>query len=87
MAVIGAEIGDLNSLNVSLKRQSGAVDTLLSELTTQVHNANWKGGAADRFRASWESEYRPALRSLSAALTSAAEEVRRRAEALTAAGA
>ncbi|OAA20855.1 WXG repeat protein [Frankia sp. EI5c] len=86
MAVIGAEIGDLNGLNTSLKRQSGVVDTLLSELTTQVQNAHWKGGAADRFRASWETEYRPALRSLSAALTAAADEVRRRAEALTAAG-
>ncbi|OAA18848.1 hypothetical protein UG55_10981, partial [Frankia sp. EI5c] len=36
MAVIGAEIGDLNGLNTSLKRQSGVVDTLLSERTTQV---------------------------------------------------
>ncbi len=87
MAVIGAEIGDLHSLNASLKRQSGTVDMLLSELTTQLHNAHWQGGAADRFRSSWETEYRPALRNLSAALIAAAEEVRRRADALTAAGA
>jgi WXG100 family type VII secretion target len=87
MAVIGAEIGDLNSLNASLRRQSGAVDTLLSELSGQVTNAHWQGGAADRFRSCWETEYRPALRNLSAALTNAAEEVRRRADALTAAGA
>jgi WXG100 family type VII secretion target len=87
MAVIGAEIGDLNSLNASLRRQSGTVETLLSELSTQLNNAHWQGGAADRFRSCWETEYRPALRNLAAALTNAADEVRRRSEALTAAGA
>jgi WXG100 family type VII secretion target len=87
MAVIGAEIGDLDSLNASLRRQGGTVDTLLSELSAQLNDAHWQGGAAERFRSCWETEYRPALRNLSTALTGAADEVRRRSDALTAAGA
>jgi WXG100 family type VII secretion target len=87
MSVIGAEIGELHTLTAAFHRQSGTVDQLMSELSGQLHSTYWQGGAAERFRAAWETEYQPALRSLSAALVDASEEVRRRAEALHAAGA
>jgi WXG100 family type VII secretion target len=87
MSVIGAEIGELHTLTASFSRQSGVVEQLMSELSAQLHSTYWQGGAAERFRSAWETEYRPALRSLSAALVDASDEVRRRAEALHAAGA
>ena len=87
MSVIGGEITELHSLKTSFQRQGGAVEQLLTELRAQLGNTYWQGGAAERFRSSWESEYEPALRSLSAALADASEEVRRRADALHAAGA
>jgi WXG100 family type VII secretion target len=87
MSVIGGEINELHSLKTSFQRQGSAVEQLLSELRTQLGNTHWQGGAAERFRSSWESEYEPALRNLSAALADASEEVRRRADALHAAGA
>jgi len=87
MSVIGGEITELHTLKSSFQRQSGAVDQLLTELRAQLGNTYWQGGAAERFRSAWESEYEPALRNLSAALTDASEEVRRRADALHAAGA
>ena len=82
MTVIGGEIGQLYGLKSSFERQSGAVDTLLRELRSQLDNTYWSGGAADRFRAAWHSEYEPALTHLSAALQDAATEVGRRAGAL-----
>lgn len=87
MSVIGAEIGELHSLTASFGRQSATVETLMSDLSAQLHNTYWQGGASERFRTAWESEYQPALRSLAAALVDASDEVRRRAEALHAAGA
>ena len=87
MSVIGAEIGELHSLTSSFGRQSATVETLMSDLSAQLHNTYWQGGAAERFRTAWESEYQPALRNLAAALVDASDEVRRRAEALHAAGA
>ncbi|MEV7230358.1 WXG100 family type VII secretion target [Polymorphospora sp. NPDC051019] len=82
MSVIGGEITQLHSLNGNFRRQSATVDTLLRELRTELDNTYWRGGAADRFRAAWQSEYEPALMRLSAALEDAAQEVRRRTEAL-----
>jgi hypothetical protein len=82
MTVIGGEIGQLYGLKTSFERQSAAVDALLRELRTQLGDTYWSGGAADRFRAAWHSEYEPALTHLSAALQDAATEVGRRAGAL-----
>ncbi|MFI6823121.1 WXG100 family type VII secretion target [Micromonospora sp. NPDC050187] len=86
MSVIGGEISQLHSLNTNFNRQSSAVDSLLRELRTELANTYWRGGAAERFRTSWSSEYEPALTRLSTALQDAALEVRRRADALEQAG-
>jgi WXG100 family type VII secretion target len=86
MTVIGGEIAQLHTLATNLDRQSGAVDALLRELRTDLNDTFWRGGAADRFRGAWDSEYEPALNQLSAALHEAAVEVRGRADRLEEAG-
>lgn len=86
MAVIGGQIEELNSLKVSFGKHSAQVEQLMSALRTELGSAYWKGGAADRFRNAWHSEYEPALRNLSAALVDAGDEVGRRARALEQAG-
>jgi WXG100 family type VII secretion target len=82
MTLIGGEIPQLHALTSNFGRQSAAVDQLLRELRNDLANTYWHGGAAERFRASWSTEYEPALVRLAAALQDAADEVRRRAEAL-----
>ena len=57
MTVIGGEIGQLYGLKTSFERQSASVDALLRELRGQLNDTYWSGGAADRFRAAWQSEY------------------------------
>jgi WXG100 family type VII secretion target len=86
MSVIGGEIIELGSLRQSFLRHSSAVQELMSALRGELDNVYWKGGAAERFRAAWQSEYEPALRNLSAALIEAGDEVGRRADALQQAG-
>ncbi len=82
MSMIGGNIPELESLSTSLDQNSGYVTDILTNLNADLGNTWWVGGAADRFRTDWESEYQPALRSLSQALTDASTEVRRRLTAL-----
>jgi WXG100 family type VII secretion target len=86
VSTIGAEMGQLQQLGQSFTRESQTVAQLVSSIGGQVQSTWWKGPAADRFRASWESEFAPTLRRLEAALQQASQEVHRRHEALTQAG-
>ena len=85
-STIGAEMGQLQTLGQSFTRESQDVARLVSSISSQVHSTWWKGPAADRFRASWESEFAPTLRRLEAALQQASGEIGRRHEALLQAG-
>lgn len=86
MAKIGATIEELDSLKIQFNRQSENVEQLLSSIRDQLSSTDWLGGAADRFRDAWSSKFEPTLRELQNALTEAATEVQRRAEALVQAG-
>ena len=87
MAVIGGALDEMSRLKSNFDRQAGAVEELLSTLRSDLDSVYWKGGAAERFRSAWESEYEPSLRNLAAALYDAANEVANRQQALEAAGA
>ena len=84
--VIGGEIPALEQLHHNFQRQANAVDDLMAALNRDVDSTWWKGGAADRFRTAWETEYQPALRRLSQALVDAGDEVRHRAQLLVQVG-
>lgn len=86
MAVIGGALDEMTRLKSNFDRQSQAVDELMAALRSDLDSVYWKGGAAERFRTSWETEYEPSLRGLSAALIDAATEVGNRRQALEAAG-
>lgn len=84
--MIQAELGELSTLSIQLGSCSGDVTDLLARLSNLINQTTWQGGAADRFRSAWESEFRPALNNLSSALTDASSEVSRREAALNLAG-
>ena len=86
MSTIGGEIGQLQQLQSNFNRQGQTVQELTASIRGQLGNTWWKGPAADRFRAAWQSEFEPALRKLEAALGEAGTEVARRREALIQAG-
>jgi uncharacterized protein YukE len=80
--MIGADLADLEVLSRRLGTCSGDVDDLKRALTTLISSTTWTGGAADRFRQAWESQFRPALDGLAAELATAAQEVDRRKVAI-----
>jgi WXG100 family type VII secretion target len=76
--MIQAELAELENLSRRLGVCGGEVTDLQRALTTLINTTTWTGGAADRFRQAWESEFNPALRNLSTELSNAAQEVERR---------
>jgi WXG100 family type VII secretion target len=86
MSTIGAEMGQLQQLGQTFNREGANVAQLTAAINGQVNNTWWKGPAADRFRASWETEFAPTMRRLEAALQQASQEIGKRHEALLQAG-
>lgn len=75
MSTIGAQIDQMDSLKQSFDRNADVVGQLVSQIGSQVNATWWKGGAADRFRSSWETEYAPTMRRLELALKEASAHV------------
>ena len=86
MAIVGGELGQLQSLTSNFERQGQALREVTAAIRGELGNTWWKGPAADRFREAWAGEFEPALRKLESALQDAGAEVARRREALIRAG-
>jgi WXG100 family type VII secretion target len=86
MSKIGAELEQMQQLRSTFDRNAQSVNQLNSSISGQVSNTWWVGPAADKFRAAWEGEFRPALKKLEQALMEAGQEVQRRHDALQQAG-
>ena len=80
--MIQADLPELEVLSRRLGTCSNDVHDLKQALTTLINTTTWTGGAADRFRQVWESQFRPALDSMANELTDAAQEVDRRKVAI-----
>ncbi|MDA8399473.1 MAG: WXG100 family type VII secretion target [Actinomycetota bacterium] len=84
--VIGAQIEQLQQLEVTFKNQAGNVESMTKGITSQLGSTQWEGPAADRFRSAWSGEFAPMLNKLVTALTEASQEIDRRRNALIQAG-
>jgi WXG100 family type VII secretion target len=71
-------MGQLQQLGQTVSRESQQVGQLTASISSQVNNTWWKGGAADRFRSAWETEFAPTMRRLEAALQQASAEINKR---------
>ena len=83
---IVADIPQLTELERSLQRQSQQVRELTSQLTSTVAGTVWEGPAAERFRASWERDFKPVMARLEQELEAASIEVRNKKTAIEQAG-
>ena len=86
MPAIGGEIDQLSALKSNFDRQSGNVAELVASIDGQLGNTYWVGPAADRFKTSWNGEFKKMLNNLQQSLTEAGAEVARRRDALVQAG-
>jgi uncharacterized protein YukE len=86
MARIGADINSMMSLKGTFNTEAGNLRSLVSNLDRAVREVDWQGGAAEKFKGAWETEYRSKIGQLADLLGASADEVQRRIEALQAAG-
>jgi uncharacterized protein YukE len=86
MPQVGATIEEMDTLRAAFSREATTVAGLSSSISSQISNTWWVGPAADRFRGTWESEFRPMLARLQSELDQCATEIANRAQALAQAG-
>ena len=86
MSQMGADLEQMANLRAALMQQSQVIEQVATQVRQQLANTTWSGPAADRLRASWDSDFDPTLRRLQATLQEAGAEVARRREALLQAG-
>jgi type VII secretion system (Wss) protein ESAT-6 len=84
--MIKADLAQLEHLSRRVGSCSSDVEDLKTNLSSLLAGTDWEGGAATRVRTGWDSEFRPALDSLAAALLDMSAEVNNRMIRLDAAG-
>jgi WXG100 family type VII secretion target len=74
MSIEGMDIEAVRSFASQLTSDANEIETLVSQLNSQVSNlqSQWIGPDATKFAAEWDSTYRPQLQSVSTALHEAA---------------
>ncbi len=80
--MIQADLPELEALSRRLGTCSNEVHDLKQNLSSLIGSTTWSGGAAERFRQVWESQFRPALDAMANELTDASQEVDRRKMAI-----
>lgn len=85
-AMIRADLPQLDTLSRRLGTCSNDVAQLKANMTGLLSGTDWQGGAAQRVRDAWDSQFRPALDDMAAALDDMSAEVARRRAALNNAG-
>jgi len=86
MSQVGGNLEQLTSLKGKFNTEAQDVQRLIASVTSALEATWWVGPAAERFRQSWNGEFRPALNRLDQALQEAGREVGNREQALRNAG-
>ena len=85
MAMRGANLEQLTSLEKQFRTQSSTVEQLTSQVSSTLDGTAWTGPAADRFRQGWNGEFKSALNRLREALNEGATAVQKNRQAIEAA--
>ncbi|MEH3052377.1 MAG: WXG100 family type VII secretion target [Patulibacter minatonensis] len=83
---IGGGIESMDQLAGHFDSQAAELNSLVASITSQLHSADWEGGAASRFKSQWDGEFRNVFKQVEEGLRECSGEVRQRARALEAAG-
>lgn len=84
---IGGTIEQMQAMGVKFDSEATEIEALVSRISSQLASTDWEGGAAQRFRAQWEGEFKTTFTNVATGLRDCSTEVKGRAQALTQAGA
>lgn len=83
---IGGTIEQMQTMGAKFTNEATELEALVSRISAQLASTDWEGGAAQRFRAQWEGEFKSTFQQVAEGLRECASEVQNRANALTQAG-
>ena len=84
---IGGTIEQMQTMGSSFNTKAEELESLVQQISAQLSSTDWEGGAAVRFRAQWDGEFKATFQQVATGLRECATEVNNRATALTSAGA
>lgn len=79
MGQLGADVEALDRLAKKFDQEAQALTQAVSQITSQVQGAWWKGQDAERFKAEWNGQYAAQLRRVADALRQIGQIVRKQA--------
>ncbi|MFV8228599.1 WXG100 family type VII secretion target [Mycolicibacterium fortuitum] len=80
MAMVGADVEQLNQLSAQLNNKANDIQSVISQLTSAINSVEWKGNDANRFRADWSGQYVGQLKQVVTALQTASQNAKRNAQ-------
>ena len=83
---VGGTIEQMETMGAKFTSEVGELESLVSRISSQLASTDWEGGAAQRFRAQWEGEFKSTFGQVAQGLRECASEVSNRAKALQQAG-
>ena len=83
---IGGTVEQMTGIGSRFGAEADTIGTLAARITTQLNITDWEGGAAQRFRDQWNSEFKGVFMKVEAGLRECGTEINQRAAALTQVG-
>jgi uncharacterized protein YukE len=83
---IGGTVEQMTTMGSKFGTEADTIGHLVARVTTQLNTTDWEGGAAQRFRDQWNSEFKGVFTKVEAGLRECGTEINKRAAALTHAG-
>ncbi|CAM3656374.1 WXG100 family type VII secretion target [Mycobacterium frederiksbergense] len=80
MAMVGADVEQLNQLSAQLNNKANDIQNVISQLTSAINSVEWKGNDANRFRSDWQGQYVSQLKQVVSALQTASQNAKRNAQ-------
>ena len=80
MAQLGADVDLLDGLSRRFTQAAGDVQTMISQISTQITEAWWQGTDADNFRTQWDGTFKTQLQNIITALQDTGTQVKSQAD-------
>lgn len=80
MAMVGADVEQLNQLSAQLNNKANDIQNVISQLTSAIDAVEWRGNDANRFRSDWKGQHVGQLKTVVTALQAASQAAKRNAQ-------
>ena len=80
MALIGADVEQLNQLATQLNSKASDIQNVISQLSSAINSVQWVGPDANKFKSDWSGHHVGQLKAVVSALQSASQSAKKNAQ-------